>query len=245
MYTRYDGWIYASFAWLVVAAAMWKRRHLREPMMGAFFLFTVMLAAAPAIWCAYNAKQFGDPLDFLRGPYSAKAIEERTATPGGPHYPGWHNMRVAALHFLKAAQLGAVPLAWGKRLLWLTAAGTVLAVYEFRSRAIAAALLLWIPVPFYAYSIAYGSVPIFIPVWWPFSWYNTRYGMEMLPAFALFGAFAVGWVMDRGRASYPRVALGIYAAAIVADRCEYGGAGEGAAYRAAGGDSQLAHSDSF
>ena len=52
-------------------------------------------------------------------------------------------------------------------------------------------LLLWIPLPFYAYSIAYGSVPIFIPLWWPHSWYNVRYGMEMLPAFALFPAFLI------------------------------------------------------
>jgi len=28
-------------------------------------------------------------------------------------------------------------------------------------------------------------VPIFIPKWWPHSWYNTRYGMELLPTFAL------------------------------------------------------------
>jgi len=44
---------------------------------------------------------------------------------------------------------------------------------------------LWLPVPFYAYSVAYSSVPIFLPPWWPHSWYNTRYGMEMLPALAL------------------------------------------------------------
>jgi hypothetical protein len=29
-------------------------------------------------------------------------------------------------------------------------------------------------------------VPIFIPTLRPYSWYNTRYGMELLPAFALF-----------------------------------------------------------
>ena len=27
--------------------------------------------------------------------------------------------------------------------------------------------------------------PSFCPVWWPHSWYNTRYGMELLPALAL------------------------------------------------------------
>jgi hypothetical protein len=50
--------------------------------------------------------------------------------------------------------------------------------------------LLWFPVVFYAYSVSYGSVPIFLPVWWPHSWYNTRYGIEMLPAFALGLGFA-------------------------------------------------------
>src|SRR5271167_1372975 len=39
---------------------------------------------------------------------------------------------------------------------------------------------------FYALSIAYGSVPIFIPTWWPFSYYNVRYGLELLPVFAVF-----------------------------------------------------------
>jgi hypothetical protein len=195
VYTRYDGWIYAAFAWLVVAAAMIRRHQWRQSFGGAFALFTTLLLAAPLLWMAYNAKQFHDPLDFLRGPYSAKAIELRTATPGMPHYPGWHSMKVAALYFLKAAEGGAAPLAWANDLLWLAIAGTLAAVVTWRDRGISAALLLWIPVPFYAYSIAYGSVPLFIPLWWPHSWYNTRYGMELLPAFALFVAMLVAWLM--------------------------------------------------
>jgi hypothetical protein len=54
-----------------------------------------------------------------------------------------------------------------------------------------AALLLWLPLPFYVYSISYGSVPIFIPQLYPHSYYNSRYGVEMLPAFALFLAYAL------------------------------------------------------
>jgi hypothetical protein len=130
-------------------------------------------------------------LDFLRGPYSARAIEARTAAPGAPMHPGFHSMHVAALYFLKAAEMGAVPVRYGNLLLWLAAAGTVIALYLFRRKQIWPVLLLWLPLPFYAYSVAYGSVPIFIPLWRPFSWYNTRYGMEMLPAFALFGAFLI------------------------------------------------------
>jgi hypothetical protein len=70
-------------------------------------------------------------------------------------------------------------------MLALSVLGTVIGCFMARGRAFLWTLLLWLPVPFYAYSVAYGSVPIFIPKWWPHSWYNTRYGMELLPAFAL------------------------------------------------------------
>ena len=46
------------------------------------------------------------------------------------------------------------------------------------ARAESFAALLWIPLPFYIYSVAYGSVPIFIPQLWPHAFYNARYGME-------------------------------------------------------------------
>ena len=189
IFTRYDGWIYAAVAWLF---ATWRLlagrrgRAWREPVVGAWILFTAMLVAAPALWLAYNAKQFGDPLDFMRGPYSARAIEVKTTPLGSAPHPGFHDMRAAALYFLKAAQLGAAPPALGRLLCWLSAAGTLAALWLFRRRQIWPVLLFWAPLPFYAYSVAYGSVPIFIPTWRPYSWYNTRYGMELLPAFALF-----------------------------------------------------------
>ena len=67
----------------------------------------MMVAMAPLVWIAYNAKQFHDPLDFLRGPYSARAIEAGPPLRAG-HYPEYHRPMVAALYFLKAAELGAV-----------------------------------------------------------------------------------------------------------------------------------------
>jgi hypothetical protein len=203
VYTRYDGWIFASFAWVVALLPMLNRKRWQTPAGGAFVLFTVMVAVAPLLWFGYCAKQFGDPLDFMRGPYSAKAIDERTSTPGAPHYPGWHSMPVAALYFLKAAELGATILRCANLLFLLTVAGTVAAIAKWRGKDVLAALLLWVPLPFYAYSVAYGSVPIFIPLWWPHSYYNTRYGMELIPAFALFLAFFVAWVMGWISGRYP------------------------------------------
>ena len=194
VFTRYDGWIFASFAWVIALLPMFDKNRWQTQAGGAFVLFTVMVAVAPLLWFGYCAKQFGDPLDFMRGPYSAKAIDERTSTPGSPHYPGWHSMPVAALYFLKAAELGATVLRCANLLLWLTVAGTVAAAAKWWKKDVLAALLLWVPLPFYAYSVAYGSVPIFIPLWWPHSYYNTRYGMELIPAFALFLAFFVSWL---------------------------------------------------
>jgi hypothetical protein len=98
---------------------------------------------------------------------------------------------VAALYFLKAAELGAVVPHATQLIFLISLVGTAFLWVRRRSVALAAASQLWLPLPFYIYSVAYGSVPLFIPVWFPHSWYNTRYGMEMLPAFALFGVAAL------------------------------------------------------
>jgi hypothetical protein len=201
--TRYDGWVYAAAAWLFATRPLLVHLRHRErrpgigPIGGAWVLFTVLLLGAPSLWLAYNAKQFGDPLDFMRGPYSARAIEAKTTPPGSPPHPGFHNLRVSAHYFLKAAELGAAPLRQGNLLFWLSVAGTLAALWVFRRRQIWPVLLLWLPLPFYAYAVAYGSVPIFIPIWWPFSWYNTRYGMELLPAFALFAGCLIPTLLPR------------------------------------------------
>lgn len=188
IFTRYDGWLLAAALWLIVTLRLTLGSGSSKPLRRAWIVFTVLVCAAPALWLIYNAALFGDPLDFMRGPYSARAIEARTTPPGSFFHPGWHSMHVAALYFLKTAEMGAISLRLANTLLWLALAGTVVALIRFRSVGIWPALLLWLPVPFYCYSIAYGSVPVFLPVWWPFSWYNTRYGMELLPVFALFGA---------------------------------------------------------
>ena len=52
-------------------------------------------------------------------------------------------------------------------------------------------LFLLVPLPFYALSVAYGGVPIFVPAWWPFTHYNVRYGLQLLPAFAVALAMLV------------------------------------------------------
>ena len=197
VFTRYDGWILAVLAWTCVGIVQLRHSTLRSR---SFWIATAAVVAAPLLWFAYNAIVFGDWLDFARGPYSAAAIETRTATPGsGPPHPGWHNPWVSLLFFIKCAEMDLAPETWGNFLLSLAVMGTAWAWLTTHRRAFLWTLLLWLPVPFYAYSIAFGSVPIFIPVWWPHSWYNTRYGMEMLPAFALGLGFVAQFVVAVAR----------------------------------------------
>jgi hypothetical protein len=149
--------------------------------------FLLIAAAAPALWLAYNGIVYKNPLEFENGPYSAKAIEKRTQNAGNPGHPGSGNLRTSTLYFLKAAQNNVAENPWLQRAwigLLLIALGAGLYVLRAKLNHPASLLFLLVPLPFYALSIAYGGVPIFIPQWWPFSHYNTRYGLQMLPAFA-------------------------------------------------------------
>jgi hypothetical protein len=197
IFTRYDGWIIAFIVWTGIGLALLKRGRLRQS--PYFWLATVAIVAAPIAWFAYNSIGFGDWLAFARGPYSAKAIELRTAAAGsGPPHPGWHNPWMALLFYLKVSELDAVlaptwSSLWGNVVVATAAVGVVAGWFvekDASRRAIVWTALLWLPVPFYAWSVAYGSVPIFFPAWWPFTHYNTRYGLELLPALALGLGFA-------------------------------------------------------
>jgi hypothetical protein len=182
---------------------LFRKREQRLPAW-AFTLLTALLIAAPLGWFYYNWRLFGDPLDFMRGPYSAKAIQLRSSPPGSQHYPGWHDMSTAFLYYRTAAALACGPLWLSNVIYTLSLAG--LALFAWIRRWNSTVLwLLWVPLPFYAYSIAYGSVPLFMPQWKPNAWYNTRYGLEMLPAFALSLGLMMQWLGGQTAACGPRV----------------------------------------
>src|SRR5262249_35847341 len=106
-------------------------------------------------------------------------------------YPGQGSAGVAALYFWKSAELNLVRWPWE---IWLIAPGGLALVW----RRFALTIFLFLPVVFYSFSIAYGSVPIFIAAWWPFSYYNVRYGLEMLPAFAVLAGMGF-WLLRQTR----------------------------------------------
>lgn len=201
--TRYDGWFLTL---VLVLGAVVVRSYLCEerkdeapsddkaPRLARsrtqLVKFVLIAVAGPVFWLGYNAAVYRNPLEFANGPYSAKAIEHKTATVN----PAKGNLWAAGSYFLKAAELNVAESSWQGRL-WLALAllGSLVSLATRRGRV---ALLLWTPLPFYALSVAYGSVPIFVPPWWPFSHYNLRYGLQLLPAFAVFVPLGISFVVQ-------------------------------------------------
>src|SRR5579884_2345494 len=185
--TRYDGWFLACSWWLTILPLAVMRIQAmpdaeRTTMRKAAFKALLLTALAPTLWLAFNFGSKGNALDFANGPYSAKAIAERTTAKGAAPYPGEGHPWTAGVYFEKAAQLNVGESELARYLVMIAGLLSIFFAMRFNWQL---PLLLWSPVLFYALSIAYGSVPIFLPVWWPFSYYNLRYGLELVPAIAV------------------------------------------------------------
>ena len=198
--TRYDGWFLAvAMAATVVLLAL-RSDDVTVPTSAFRFTriaamkFVLIAVAAPALWLAYNGIVYRNPLEFANGPYSAKAIERRSENGESRGHPGSGNPVLAGMYFLKSAEINLAGNEWLQRA-WILVAvvgvagvalrrGPLSAAGVSTSRRLGPLMFLLAPVPFYALSVAYGGVPIFIPQWWPFSHYNVRYGLQLLPTFA-------------------------------------------------------------
>ena len=209
---RYDGWFLAALM-CGIAVLVAARAHSRL-LWRATCISVLLAAVAPAFWLGYNAAVYRNPLEFANGPYSARAIERKNAVPGSRPHPGSRNLPVAALYFGKAAEFSVAEGTWQQAWLAVALLGSVLLLWFGRRNA--ALLLLWTPVPFYMISIAYGGVPIFTPAWWPFSLYNIRYGVQLLPAFAVFLALAVHYPASRVRTTLAKRTIAALGLALIA-----------------------------
>jgi hypothetical protein len=195
-FTRYDGWFVAVVVGVIVVVifALWWHRttdeRRRRAMTKSFAEFLLLNALVPVFWLVYTRAISGYALDFANGPYSAKAIALR----GTFSYPGQHQIFTAALYFLKSAKLNVGADVWSQVLFAAALAGTAVAAWRIRRDWVF--LLLWLPLPFYVLSIAYGSVPVYIPVWYPHGYYNARYGLELLPVFAVFVPLLAAFITE-------------------------------------------------
>ncbi len=224
MLIRYDGW-FATAAFTLAAAVVFvlgaRRRGLTATHFfthwkwrGPLVQYLLIVALAPTLWLLHNAYYYDNPLEFATGPYSAMGLEQRSLRSGEPHHPGWHAPATGALYFLKSAKLNLGE--WhpsGATFFPLAIAGSALVVIF--APVLSYWLLLWFPIVCYTASIAWGGIPIFMPPWYPYSYYNVRYGIELLPAVAVFAAATVYFSLGLLRHRPWRVVIPAFTAALV------------------------------
>jgi hypothetical protein len=135
----------------------------------------------------HNAYRFKNPLEFYNGPYSARAIYAHQVAMTAFTYPTDGSLLVSLQYFVEDLKLviGIWPLE-------LAVLGLVAWCVNLReSPRASVALLLLVPLPFYIQAMAYAGVPLYVPTLFPHTYYNLRYGMEMIPAVALFPSFVL------------------------------------------------------
>jgi len=164
--TRYDGWFLIPFL------AGWIALSRRRGRLACCAIFAILALLAPLYWIAHNWWETGNALDFYNGPYSPRAIQ------GSKPYPGYQDWLAAIHYYCKAGQLCAGST--------LTVLGVIGAWLAFRNATMQALLFLFLTPLFYVWSMhSSGGTPIYIPPLWPFSYYNSRYGIAVVPLCAL------------------------------------------------------------
>jgi hypothetical protein len=190
--TRYEAWFFLPF---VAGYFFFNAKRRRLPPTA---LFCLVAGSAPIFWFAYNAYYYSNALEFYNGPYAPRAIQK------GLDYPGKGDWGEAIEYFGAAAKLCLAPV-----LAVISAAGVA---------ACAVKRIFWplfflalVPV-FYLLSMVYtGGTPIFVPHLSTKSYYNTRYGLCVLPvaAFAAAGLVAVVPKKVRSALAVVIVAIGV------------------------------------
>jgi hypothetical protein len=129
----------------------------------------------------------GDPLDFYRGPYSARAIQGSSDYPGKGYWPRAFQFFGFTVYYCVGPALAVM--------------GTLGVIAALAKRAFWPLLLLLLPGAFYLSSIHSGGTPVWVPVLYSGAYYNVRYGLSLLPLLAVASAALVAafprWMRSR------------------------------------------------
>jgi hypothetical protein len=192
--TRYEGWFLLPFVFLYVLLAA-ERKWLA-------LLFGAIAAIGPLSWLAHNQYYYSNALEFYNGPYSAVAIYHRQLAGGMQPYPGDHNWIAAFHYYAEASHLVA-----GLPVMILGGLGALAA---FARKVLWPILLLALAPLFYLWSLHSSGTPIFVPTLWPFSWYNTRYAVAIIPLLAFATGALLTFLSKRWQVLTPlAIALGL------------------------------------
>lgn len=182
--TRYDGWFLFGFiSFGVVLVSLF---HLGSKKAEAnFVIYSIIGLFGIILWIGWNGIIFGDPLFFINGQFSAKAQQDILVREG-------RLLTKNDLTFSTYTYLLAIKENIGLILTFLGGLGIIKGLFSrshFTSK-IAFSILL-VPILFNIAGLYFGHSAIHLPYLPPYTWFNDRYGLMALPAFAVGIGFLV------------------------------------------------------
>ncbi|CAN5527313.1 hypothetical protein BH10ACT3_BH10ACT3_03010 [soil metagenome] len=216
--SRYDGWAMAAAGGafvLVVAQMRWGQwRYSLKCLRG----YAVPPVIAALWWFWFNFVNWGDPLEFQRGVYSAQAQQDLLDKAGLLPDKGQigHSIDTYVTATMQGSGRWVLAIALAGAALWAVAG-------RWKLRAIAPWLLVVIPVGFYVMSLYTGQIALRLGGQAGESMFNLRYGLQVLPGLAamigLGAAVIAGATTFRGHAgrsvAWRRPLVGVGAVVLV------------------------------
>lgn len=188
---RYEAWPVAALSVPIVALACQGNLKARIKIS---ILFAVIVAIGPAYWLWHNWAIYGNAVEFLSGPHSARGIflenEARL---------GWSKIFIGhvAVDVLLMVVTAAVCIGPFLILLFATGLARFLIVKRRTLIEYSPALLLLVPFFFHVLSLYRGEIQIF-PLS-AFGLHNVRYGLPHLLAVALFAPVCILFFKGKAR----------------------------------------------
>ena len=183
--TRYDGWFLLLASTLFVIIISFKKRNASF-VIGNVLLFLTLASFGVILWIIWNKLIFNDPLYFVLGPFSAKSqqdilnVEGRLFSKGNLVYSTF--LYLVTVLYNSGIWIGIIAI-WGGFMFYFNK-------HINLNKKIVLSLLL-VPFIFNIFSLYAGHSVIHIPHIPPYTWFNDRYGLMVLPAIAIMFAYIV------------------------------------------------------
>lgn len=182
---RYDGWFLFFFVSVLVFLQTWRLSGYKTAE-GKFILFCSLGGFGIALWFLWNQLIFGDALYFIYGPYSAYTQQRQLEGAGMLATKG--NLLLSLRTYIYALAYNSEAFVMtlgflGALVFWLSKTAP-LAVRL-------ATTVLIAPFLFNIMALYLGHSVLFVPDIFGNTWFNIRYGIMMMPSFAIFLGYLI------------------------------------------------------
>lgn len=184
---RYDGWFLFVFSAMIIAIQVFRKKGFKATE-GTVIFFATLSGFGIVLWFLWNQLIFKDALYFMFGPYAAATQQKQLAEAGVLATKG--NLLFSIKVYLYAlfynsntflailGIIGAIVLGLDKKI---------------RVSVKIATSALFAPVIFNILALYLGHSVLFIQGLSGNTWFNARYGVMMMPSFAIF----IGYLIQR------------------------------------------------